>query len=52
MDTAVSSVSAHSGVLYAQSPGSQDDNYEKSELKGLIGEFMKEITEEDRQFSF
>ena len=50
MDTAVSSVSAtYSGVLYAQNPGSQDDNYEKSELKGLIGEFMKEITEEDRQ---
>ena len=50
MDSAVSSVSAtYSGILYAQAPGSQDDNYEKSELKGLIGEFMKEITEEDRQ---
>lgn len=50
MDAAVSAVSAtYSGILYAQAPGSQDDNFEKAELKGLIGEFMKEITEEDRQ---
>ncbi len=38
-----------SGILYGRPAKAQDSVFENSELKGLIDEFTKELTENDRQ---
>jgi RNA polymerase sigma factor (sigma-70 family) len=38
-----------SGLLHGMTVKRQDATFENSELKGLLGRFMKDLTEEDRQ---